>query len=57
MAQEPRKPLRNQTEEPNGDPCLPDEDEEPSYYYDDAHGYETFDPDNNESDDDDEVTS
>lgn len=53
MPQPPRKP-------PNDECNLPDSAQrdiaERSYYYDDAHGYESYDPDSEEGDDKDDET-
>ena len=42
---------RETKEKPNRDPWADDQRERP-YYYDDAHGYENFDPDGAADDDD-----
>jgi hypothetical protein len=44
-------------EKPQNDECMPDDDLERGYYYDDAHGYETYDPDKQDVEPDEEGTA
>ena len=57
MSENP-KPGRNVEEEPAQDPPAKETWEEDQrkhrYYYDDAHGYEIYDPDDEEESDEDE---
>jgi hypothetical protein len=52
--QEKSKDCPAEGEDPHAE--SPAGDEKPSYYYDDAHGYEVFDP-TNEDEEDDEPSS
>ena len=52
-------PIDRTEEEPDkagaGGPPRPSDPERGSYYYDDAHGYEDFDPENEPEDDDEDL--
>ena len=53
MAEKPKVPKRK-PENPDPDNVESGPEQEKSYYYDDAHGYEDFDPEKDEDEDEDD---